>query len=165
VEHPGLNAHLVENQLIVWSEVHLGVAVSVESGLLAPVVRRAETKPPGQLAKEVADLAERARAGRLSPAELRGSTFSVSNLGKYAVDDFTAILNPPEIGILAVGRVEERPVVKAGVGLIAAPTLTLTLCVDHRAVNGAEAGAFLTALTQRLVGLIPPSTRPRRSES
>jgi pyruvate dehydrogenase E2 component (dihydrolipoamide acetyltransferase) len=150
LDHPQLNAHLVDDELRLWPEVHLGVAVSVAGALLVPVVRDAHRRSPAEIAADVADLAERARASRLSPAELRGSTFSVSNLGRYAVDDFTAILNPPEVGILAMGRIEQRPVVRAPGTVVAAPALTLTLCVDHRAVNGAEAAEFLTDLARRL---------------
>ena len=150
LDHPLLNAHLVDDELRLWSEVHLGVAVSVAGALLVPVVRDAHRRSPAEIAADVADLAERARSSRLSPAELRGSTFSVSNLGRYAVDDFTAILNPPEVGILAMGRIEQRPVVRSPGTVVAAPALTLTLCVDHRAVNGAEAAEFLTDLARRL---------------
>ena len=150
LDHPLLNAHLVDDELRLWSDVHLGVAVSVAGALLVPVIRNADRKSPAQLAADVSDLAGRARDSRISPAELRGSTFSVSNLGRYAVDDFTAILNPPEVGILAMGRIEQRPVVRAPGSVVAAPALTLTLCVDHRAVNGAEAAEFLTDLARRL---------------
>ena len=150
LDHPLLNAHLVDDELRLWSDVHLGVAVSVSGALLVPVIRNADRKSPAQLAADVSDLAERARDSRISAAELRGSTFSVSNLGRYAVDDFTAILNPPEVGILAMGRIEQRPVVRAPGSVVAAPALTLTLCVDHRAVNGAEAAEFLTDLARRL---------------
>jgi pyruvate dehydrogenase E2 component (dihydrolipoamide acetyltransferase) len=150
LDHPLLNAHLVDDELRLWSDVHLGVAVSVAGALLVPVIRNADRKSPAQLAADVSDLAERTRDSRISPAELRGSTFSVSNLGRYAVDDFTAILNPPEVGILAMGRIEQRPVVRAPGSVVAAPALTLTLCVDHRAVNGAEAAEFLTDLARRL---------------
>jgi pyruvate dehydrogenase E2 component (dihydrolipoamide acetyltransferase) len=149
-DHPLLNAHLVDDELRLWSEVHLGVAVSVAGALLVPVVRDADRKSPERIAADVTDLAERASTSRLSPAELRGSTFSVSNLGRFAVDDFTAILNPPEVGILAMGRIEQRPVVRSPGTVVAAPALTLTLCVDHRAVNGAEAAQFLTDLARRL---------------
>lgn len=148
-EHPTLNAHYADGQVTQGPDVHLGVAVSLDDGLLVPVIRQAQLKSSSELANELAELADRARSSALTPAELRGSTFTVSNLGRYAVDDFTAILNPPEVGILAVGRIEQRPWVREG-ALVVAPTLTLTLCVDHRVANGATAAAFLTNLTRRL---------------
>ncbi|MBM7789626.1 dihydrolipoamide acetyltransferase family protein [Tenggerimyces flavus] len=150
VEHPLLNAHYTDGRVTLWPDVHLGVAISADDGLFVPVVRQAQLKSPAALANEVADLADRARTSALTPAALRGSTFTISNLGKYTVDDFTAILNPPEVAILTVGRIEQHPWVAADGALVVAPVLTFTLCVDHRVVNGAAAAAFLTDLARRL---------------
>jgi pyruvate dehydrogenase E2 component (dihydrolipoamide acetyltransferase) len=164
VEFPTLNAHLVNDELILWPDVHLGVAVAAGDQLIVPVIRHSQLKSVIELTAEVADLATRARASELSPAEVRGSTFSVSNLGRYDIDDFTAIINPPEIGILAIGRAELRPAVAADGNLIAAQLCTLTLGVDHRAVNGAMAASFLTALSRRLERSEPGSPDPTRGQ-
>jgi pyruvate dehydrogenase E2 component (dihydrolipoamide acetyltransferase) len=150
VDHPRLNAHFVDDGLRLWTDVHLGVAVAIDDALVVPVIRQAQLKSVSELAAEVTDLASRARSSQLTPSEIRGSTFSVSNLGMFAVDDFTAILNPPEVAILTIGRVESRAVVTGEGNVAVAPTLTLTLCADHRAVNGAEAAQFLTDLSNRL---------------
>lgn len=150
VEFPRLNAHFVDDSVRLWTDVHLGVAVAIDDALIVPVIRQAQLKSAAQLAAEIRDLALRARSSQLTPAEVRGSTFSVTNLGMFDVDDFTAILNPPEVAILTVGRVERRAVPSSDGSVAVAPTLTLTLCVDHRAVNGADAARFLTELSHRL---------------
>jgi pyruvate dehydrogenase E2 component (dihydrolipoamide acetyltransferase) len=152
MECPRLNAHFVDGSVRLWREVRLGVAVAVGDALLVPVIGDAQLKSATQLASEVHDLASRARSSQLTPAEVRGSTFSVSNLGMFAVDDFTAILNPPEVAILTLGRVEPRVVPTADGSVAVRSSLALTLCVDHRAVNGAEAARFMTHLCDRLEG-------------
>jgi pyruvate dehydrogenase E2 component (dihydrolipoamide acetyltransferase) len=148
-DHPQLNAHLVDGSIRTFAAVNLGVAVALDDGLIVPVVADAHKKAVPAVAAEIASLAERARAGALTPGEVRGGTFTLSNLGMFAVDDFTPILNPPEVAILAIGAVRRQP---AAVGdeVHMRPLLTLTLVVDHRAIDGAVAASFLTALTSSL---------------
>lgn len=152
VRHPRLNAHLIGDEIHEYSTVHLGMAVALDEGLMVPVIRRANEKQLGEIQAELHDLAERARLGRLKPSEVRGSTFTLSNLGMFGIEHFTAILNPPEVGILAVGAVQDRPV---GIGgqLVLRPMMQMTLSADHRAVDGAVAAAFLKTLKDMLENL------------
>ncbi len=149
--HPRLNAwlQLAGEQLLFQQHqtVHLGVAVAVADGLLVPVVRDAQKLGLTALAAAVGDLAQRARAGQLRPEEVSGATFTISNLGIYPVEQFTAILNPPEVAILAVGRAQMQPVWN---GSVFEPRrqLQVTLSADHRAVDGAVAAAFLAELKE-----------------
>ena len=129
--------------------VHVGVAVTVPDGLMVPVVRDADRKTVGQIAAEVRNLAERARSGAITPPELEGSTISVSNLGMYGVDRFSAVINPPEPAILAVGRAAPRPVARDG-EVVVRDVMTLTLSVDHRALYGAEAAVLLGRIAELL---------------
>jgi pyruvate dehydrogenase E2 component (dihydrolipoamide acetyltransferase) len=145
VDHPALNAHFVGGELRLFRAVHLGVAVALEDGLIVPVIRDAHRKSTGELQRELADIVRNARSHRLDPSALGGSTFTVSNLGMFGIDRFTAILNPPEVGILAVGRCRELPTVVDG-EVVARPIIDLTLCADHRAIDGAKAASFLTGL-------------------
>lgn len=148
-EHPRLNARLEGETIRLLPEVHVGVAVALEDGLLVPVVRDADRKSLQEIAQEARRLAERARAGTLTPAEASGSTFTVTNLGMYGVDAFTPIVNPPEAAILGIGRIVERPVRQDG-GLAWRQVMTLSLTFDHRLVDGAPAAAFLQAVRARL---------------
>jgi len=125
--------------------VDLAIAVAVENGLLTPVIHGVDRLSLGEVAAASADLAERARAGRLQQHELEGGSFSVSNLGMYGVDEFSAILNPPQSGILAVGAAKPRPVVGADGGLEVATVMTVTLSADHRVVDGAVAAEWMAA--------------------
>lgn len=149
--HPRLNAwlQLAGEQLLFQQHqtVHLGVAVAVADGLLVPVVRDAQQLGLTALAAAVGDLAQRARAGQMRPEEVSGATFTISNLGMYPVEQFTAILNPPEVAILAVGRAQMQPVWN---GSLFEPRrqLQVTLSADHRAVDGAVAAAFLAELKE-----------------
>ena len=129
--------------------VHIGVAVSLDDGLITPVVRDADTKSLGAIAREVAELATRARARKLRPEEYTGGTFSVSNLGMLGVEEFSAIVNPPEAAILAVGAVAEKPVVKDG-ALAVGRRVRLTLSCDHRVVDGATGARFLQEILRVL---------------
>ena len=146
---PNLNASLGENNLIRHAHVNMGIAVSVEGGLLAVVVQDADAKSLLQIASESVELVTRARQGKVKPADVEGSTFSISNLGMYAVDSFTAIINPPEAAILAVGAAKPKPVVKEGrvePGMV----MSLTLSADHRISDGVEASQFMQVLTELL---------------
>jgi len=150
-QFPNLNASLGENQVIRHGAVNIGVAVAVEGGLLTVVCRDADRKPLRQIAVEVRTMASRAREGKVRPEDIEGSTFSISNLGMYDVENFSAIINPPEAAILAVGTARQVPVVKEG-GLAVGWRMKATLSVDHRVSDGAEAARFLQALALYLEG-------------
>jgi pyruvate dehydrogenase E2 component (dihydrolipoamide acetyltransferase) len=141
-KHPGVNAQLVDQKIRVHHRAHIGVAVALEQGLITPVLRDCDVKPLAQIAVEARDLAERARGGRLRAQELTGATFSISNLGMFDVEAFSAIINPPEGAILAVGSVHEQPVVEAG-QLKVGHRMKLTISCDHRVMDGAMGARFL----------------------
>ncbi len=143
--HPACNAWWQDDRIRYWNEVHLSVAVAVEDGLITPVVRNAERKSLREISAEVKELAGRARERRLKPEEYTGGTFSVSNLGMFDIDQFTAIINPPEAGILAVGSIVEQPVVRQG-AVVPGRRLRLTMSCDHRVIDGATGAAFLRTL-------------------
>ena len=141
-----LNVSFGGDKLVVHQRVHVGVAVAVDGGLLVPVVRDADQKSLTQVAREAAELVGRARAGRLSGDDMGGGTFTVSNLGMLGVEQFTAVINPPEAAILAVGAAGPEPVVTAGGEVEVRQVLRLTLSIDHRAVDGATGARFLAQL-------------------
>jgi pyruvate dehydrogenase E2 component (dihydrolipoamide acetyltransferase) len=131
-------------------EVHVGVAVTLEpEGLVVPVLRHADRRSLRELAAELLELVARARAGRLSPTEMQGGGFTITNLGGYRVDGFTPILNPPETAILGVGRIADKAVVVDG-AIVARSMCTLSLSFDHRVVDGAPAAAFLARTAELL---------------
>ena len=132
-----------------WNEVHVSVAVAIEDGLITPVVRHADRKSLREIAVEVRDLAGRARDRRLKPEEYSGGTFSVSNLGMFEIDQFTAIINPPEAGILAVGSIAEKPVVHGG-AVAARKRMRVTMSCDHRVIDGATGATFLKTFKHML---------------
>lgn len=146
-EHPALNAHFdaANNRIIRYGDVHLGIAVAIPDGLIVPVLRSIDQMGLREIRQKSVDLVERARAQRLKRDELSGATFTVSTLGMYGIRDFSAIINPPEVAILAVGAAEPRAVVRDG-QIVARNTMTVTLSVDHRAVDGATAAEFLQTL-------------------
>ncbi len=148
-EHPRLNAWIEEEHIRLAQEVHIGVAVTLENGLIVPVVRDADYKSLREISQEMQRLASRGREGTLERDELMGSTFSVTNLGMYGIDAFTPIINPPEVAILGVGRITEK-LVRVPRGAEWRNAMTLSLTFDHRAVDGAPAAAFLQSLGQRL---------------
>ncbi|MDQ2669207.1 MAG: 2-oxo acid dehydrogenase subunit E2, partial [Gemmatimonadota bacterium] len=148
-QHPMCNAWWQDDHIRLWNEVHIGMAVAIDEGLITPVIRHADQKPLRQIAAESKDLAGRARERRLTPEEYTGSTFSVSNLGMLDIDEFTAIINPPEAGILAIGRVTERPVVIDGV-IDSRRTMRITMSCDHRIIDGATGARFLQTLTRMM---------------
>jgi pyruvate dehydrogenase E2 component (dihydrolipoamide acetyltransferase) len=141
---PEANASWVDDQVYQYRSADVAVAVAIEGGLITPVVRQAEKKGLVEISKEMKDLAIRAREGKLKPQEFQGGTFSLSNMGMYGVKEFSAIINPPQGCILAVGAGEERPVVKNGL-VTTAHMMTCTLSVDHRVVDGAVGAHFLKA--------------------
>jgi pyruvate dehydrogenase E2 component (dihydrolipoamide acetyltransferase) len=143
--HPECNAHWGGGHIRHFNRVHLGVAVAIEDGLITPVVRDAHLKGIAEIAGEVRQLATRAREKKLKPDEYMGATFSVSNLGMFGIEEFTAIINPPEAGILAVGALEERAVVVKGEVRVQ-PRMKITMSCDHRVIDGAQGSAFLRTL-------------------
>lgn len=148
-EHPRLNARVAQDAVEVMDEIDLGLAVSLDDGLVVPVIRGADRKSLVELAAESADLATAARGGTLPPAAAQGATFTVTNLGATGIDWFTPIIDVPQVAILGVGRLRDRPVVKDG-ALAVAPTVVLTLVYDHRAIDGHPASLFLAAVRDRL---------------
>jgi pyruvate dehydrogenase E2 component (dihydrolipoamide acetyltransferase) len=141
---PAANASWSDEAILLWERVDISVAVALDDGLITPIIRGADQKGLAQIAKESRDLAERARTGKLKLEEFQGGTFSISNLGMYGVREFSAVINPPQGCILAVGQGEQRPVVKDG-QLSVATVMTCTLSCDHRAVDGAVGAQFLAA--------------------
>jgi pyruvate dehydrogenase E2 component (dihydrolipoamide acetyltransferase) len=144
-QHPACNAWWQEDSIRYWSEVHVSMAVAIEEGLITPVIRHADQKSLREISAEARDLAGRARERRLKPEEYTGGTFSVSNLGMLDIDEFTAIINPPEAGILAVGRIVEKPVAHEGVAAVRR-RMRLTMSCDHRVIDGATGAQFLKTL-------------------
>jgi len=148
-QHPECNAHWLGDQIRYFNRVHLGMAVAVEDGLITPVIFDADQKGLREIALESRELAGRARERRLKPDEYTGSTFSVSNLGMFGIDHFTAIINPPEAGILAIGGIEQRPVVVEG-NVVVRRKLRVTMSCDHRVIDGASGAKFLQTLRRLL---------------
>jgi len=142
---PNLNASLIGNEIVQHGSVHVGVAVSVEGGLLTIVVRDADLKPIRVISSDVKEMAARVRSGKIKPADVEGSTFSISNLGMYGVHHFSAIINPPEAAILAVSAAKQVPVVSDGV-LAVGWRMEATISADHRITDGVEAAQFMKAL-------------------
>lgn len=145
LQHPAVNASFEDTQLRYHSAANVGVAVAIPDGLIVPVVHRAEQKSLLEIARATGQLTEKARAGRLDEQDVTGGTFTISNMGMYEVDLFTAIINPPQSAILAVGRIAERPYVVGG-QLEVRPTCFFSLSCDHRVLDGAVAAAFLSLL-------------------
>ncbi len=143
--HPACNAHWLGDSIRRFNRVHIGVAVAVEDGLITPIIRDADLKGVAHIGAEIRELAARAREKRLQPDEYTGATFSISNLGMFGIHEFTAVINPPEAGILAVGGVEEVPVVEAG-EVVIRNRMKMTMSCDHRVIDGALGAAFLATL-------------------
>src|SRR5713226_5441727 len=152
-KHPGVNATWTRDGVHANPEINIGIAMAVDDGVVAPVIHNAHKAEIGEIAVQRRDLTERARGGKLRPADIAGGTFTISNLGMFGVDAFTAIIIPPQAAILAVGRIADR-VVPVGVGPEARPSvrsmMTLTLSIDHRVVDGARAAEFLRDLVEAI---------------
>jgi len=144
-QHPACNAWWQEDHIRYWNEVHVSMAVAVEEGLITPVIRHADQKGLREIAAETRDLAGRARERRLKPEEYTGGTFSVSNLGMLDIDEFTAVINPPEAGILAVGRIVRKPVAEQE-QVALRRRMRITMSCDHRVIDGATGAQFLQTL-------------------
>ncbi len=147
LKHPLINSQLQGDEIVQFAHADIAVAVATENGLIAPIVRQADTLNVAQIARATADLTERALRGTLTREEISGGSFTISNLGMLGVARFDAIINPPQVAILAVGAAEERVVVRDGAPAVAR-MMTLTLSVDHRVIDGATGAAFLASLRQ-----------------
>lgn len=148
-QHPAVNASWLGDKIRRYQHVHIGVAVAIEDGLIVPVVRFADNKTLPQIAAETKELAVKAKNKKLQPQEFTGNTFTISNLGMMDIDEFTAIINAPDSGILAVGRISEK-VIRKGEGFAATQVMKLTLSCDHRSVDGASGAAFLQTVKKFL---------------
>ena len=147
--HPAVNSSWLEDRIRYNEHVHIGVAVAVEDGLLVPVVRHANVKSFGEIGVEVREFAQKAKDKKLQPSDWEGNTFTISNLGMFGIDEFTAIINPPDACILAVGGIQAVPVVRDG-AVVPGHTMKVTLSCDHRVVDGATGAAFLNEVKQNL---------------
>ncbi len=147
--HPAVNSSWLEDRIRYNEHVHIGVAVAVEDGLLVPVVRHANAKSFGEIGVEVREFAQKAKDKKLQPGDWEGNTFTISNLGMFGIDEFTAIINPPDACILAVGGIQAVPVVRDG-AVVSGHTMKVTLSCDHRVVDGATGAAFLNEVKQNL---------------
>jgi pyruvate dehydrogenase E2 component (dihydrolipoamide acetyltransferase) len=147
IQHPQVNASFQDKTIRYYEHADIGVAVATENGLITPVVRAADAKSLMEIASEVRELAERARARKLKPEEYTGATFSISNLGMFGIDEFTAVINPPEGAILAVGAMMPRPVARDN-EVVIRQTMRVTMSCDHRAIDGAIGAEFLRTFKQ-----------------
>jgi pyruvate dehydrogenase E2 component (dihydrolipoamide acetyltransferase) len=148
-KHPAVNASWMGDFIRQYQHINIGVAVAVEDGLIVPVVRFADAKTLSQIAAETKELAGKAKSKKLQPAEFSGNTFTISNLGMMDIDEFTAIINPPDSAIMAVGRIKEI-VVRKGEGFGVSNVMKVTLSCDHRSVDGAVGAAFLQTFKRYL---------------
>jgi len=150
-DHPYVNASYLaeEGEIRKYNQIHVGIAVAVDEGLITPVIRNADRKGLKQIAKETRDLATRARNRDLQPEEFEGATFTTSNLGMFGIKDFTAIINPPNAAILAIGKIRDEPVVENG-EVVPGKRMKITLSCDHRVVDGAVGAQFLQTVQQHL---------------
>jgi len=144
-DNPSLNCSYVDGAVKLFKRIDIGLVTAVEGGLVVPVIRRADKKSLAEIAQARAELVQKARERTLSKEEMKGSTFTISNMGMFEIDQFSAILQPPEAAILAVGRIADKPVVQTGEILIR-PMMTLTLSIDHRVLDGAMGAQFLQSL-------------------
>jgi pyruvate dehydrogenase E2 component (dihydrolipoamide acetyltransferase) len=148
-KHRACNAWFQDDHIRYWNEVHIGMAVAIDDGLITPVIKNADLKSLAQIGAEAKALAGRARERRLAPDEYTGSTFSVSNLGMFEIDQFTGVINPPEAGILAIGSIVQKPAVVDGT-IVPRRRMRITMSCDHRVIDGATGAAFLKTLKQML---------------
>jgi pyruvate dehydrogenase E2 component (dihydrolipoamide acetyltransferase) len=145
-----VNAHWLGDHIRYFNRVHLGMAVATDDGLIVPVIFDADTKRLSEISAESKLLAKKARERKLKPEEYTGSTFSVSNLGMMQIDQFTAIINPPECGILAIGAIEDKPVAMPDGGFEVRKKLRVTMSCDHRVIDGAVGAKFLQTLRRMI---------------
>jgi pyruvate dehydrogenase E2 component (dihydrolipoamide acetyltransferase) len=148
-EHATINSTLDGNQIKIFEDINVGVAVATEHGLTVPVIRNTDKKTLKEIDTAIKDLTEKARQGKLSREDLTGGTFTTTNLGMYGVEFFTPIINPPEAAILGVGKITEKPVVVDG-KIEVRPKMMLSLSYDHRIVDGAPASEFLREIKEKI---------------
>lgn len=144
-KHPDINASWLGDKITYHHDINIGVAVAIDEGLMVPVIRNADLKSLTAIKSEIKVLAEKAKTRKISPAEMSGNTFTISNLGMFDIEEFTAIINPPDACILAVGSIIEKPIVKDG-QIVVGHMMKVTLSCDHRIVDGAKGAAFLQSL-------------------
>jgi pyruvate dehydrogenase E2 component (dihydrolipoamide acetyltransferase) len=149
VRHPAVNAHFAGDKILRFPYAHVGIAVAAPNGLVVPVIRDADRRTIQEIATARADVVGRARDGKLQRADLEDGTFTISNLGMFGVEQFIAVLNPPQAAILAVGSTEEKPVVREG-QIEVRPLMSITVTCDHRAVDGADGAEFLRTVKELL---------------
>ena len=149
VRHPALNAHFAGDRILRFPSAHVGIAVAAPQGLVVPVIRDADRRTIQEIAAARAEVVGRAREGKLQRADLEDGTFTISNLGMFGIEQFIAVLNPPQAAILAVGSTEEKPVVRDG-KVEARPLMSMTITCDHRAVDGADGAEFLRTVKELL---------------
>jgi pyruvate dehydrogenase E2 component (dihydrolipoamide acetyltransferase) len=147
--HPRVNASWADGAVEVHEDINIGIAVAIDDGLVAPVLHRCQDLSLRQIAHATQGLVEKAQGGKFSGAEMTGATFTISNMGMLDIDEFSAVITPPQAAILAVGAIKERPVARNG-QLAVAKTMRVTLSADHRVLNGVEAGRFLEDLKRTL---------------
>ncbi len=148
---PALNAHRIDDEIRTFRQAHIAVAVETDKGLVAPVIRDAASLDIAALAMRLRQLAEAARSGKLAASDLEGATFTVSNLGMFGISQFTAIITPPQVGVLAVGALRDWPEIDAG-QLVNRSRITVTLSCDHAVIDGAVGARFLQALAAHCQG-------------
>jgi pyruvate dehydrogenase E2 component (dihydrolipoamide acetyltransferase) len=148
--HPWLNSSLQGEAIVIHEDINLGLAVALEDGLIVPVIKKADQKGISEIAAESTDLVTRAREGALTTEDVKGGTFSISNLGPFGVEQFNAIINPPEAGILAIGATVPEVVALEGGAIATRPIMRFTLSADHRIVDGAVAARFVGDLKAKL---------------
>ncbi len=149
--HPYVNASLIEEEIYLWKEVNVGVATAIDDGLIVPVIHQADRLTVGEINDQLIDLATKARSGQLSLEKVHGGTFTLSNLGMFGIQQFRAIINPPESAVLAVGQVRRKPVVvDAEDNVEVRPVMSLTLSADHRIIDGVAAARFLSDITKAI---------------
>jgi pyruvate dehydrogenase E2 component (dihydrolipoamide acetyltransferase) len=149
VRHPAVNAHFAGDRILRFPYAHVGIAVAAPNGLVVPVIRDADRLSIQQIAAARADLVARARDGKLKLDDLADGTFTISNLGPYGIEQFIAVINPPQTAILAVGTTEEKPVVRDGEVMVR-PLMSMTITCDHRAIDGADGAEFLRTVKELL---------------
>jgi len=151
-EHPIINSPFEGDSVKIFEDVNIGVAVATDMGLVVPVIHNADQLPLSEISEKVRILAEKARENRLERRDVSDGTFTITNLGMYDIDTFTPLINPPECAILGVGRIVEKPIVKAG-RIEVKPMMILSLSFDHRIVDGAPASRFMQTLKKIIEGV------------
>jgi pyruvate dehydrogenase E2 component (dihydrolipoamide acetyltransferase) len=149
LDQPQMNAHFKDEAITVYKEINIGLAVATEAGLMVPVIHNTHVKSLQDIADSRKEIVAKSRSGSLGMADIDGATFTISNLGMLGIDRFDAIINPPQIGILAIGSTKNVPIVKDS-GFAVAAQATFTLTCDHRAVDGATGAKFLTKIKERI---------------